>query len=238
MKRFLIGIVLLMLTIGVSCTSKNISSLDSSIVQKPADRNEILSRINNVDSYEVLVTKKIDIDAFVKMYDNEPDKFLKGNPPRIPQIDESIGIECIRNDGKGMLYSVHKVKQGGLLYILYDTIESNGFTYVRNWYYVKKSLSFNDFSNILIGSTISDVKKIDPITSVYIKKFDNPSEYRGYMRTFHYLKDGILSYDFEYKDGKFVVSSIDFDKDFYAIVYGASQMKLIDGRVLPMDLIK
>lgn len=34
-------------------------------------------------------------------------------------IDEAFGVECLRKNKAGNYYSVHKIKQGGLLYIFY-----------------------------------------------------------------------------------------------------------------------
>jgi len=236
--------------IGVSSINKNGSDTSTANVSESnainnwtnsiesANEKKILNLINNVDSYDRLISKSINIDSFIEMYDDDPDFFLKGAAIRLKQLDEDIGIECIRKTDTGMIYSVHKVRQGGLLYIYYNTTDNQNVTYVRNWYYVKKSLSFNAFTQISEGSNITDVEKIDPATSIFIKKFNNFSERRDSIRTFHYLNDGILSYLFEYTDGKLVVSSVDFDENFYARDYGSAKERLINGRVLSIDRLK
>ena len=65
---------------------------------------------------------------------------------------EFIGVECLRETEAGALYSVHKVEQGGLLYIFYNTPEfltEITTNEIRNWYYVPKRLSSSDFDSMI-----------------------------------------------------------------------------------------
>ncbi len=129
--------------------------------------------VNNTSSYEELIRKTVDIETLpVKLPQNigEPDA------PTIDQIDQDIGIECLRETPAispyktGVLYSIHKVKQGGLLYLYYKPAGYANDQKTRDiprlfaWHYVKKSLSYADFASVKEGVSIEDVEKIDPAT--------------------------------------------------------------------------
>lgn len=225
-------------------TTSTVSTEGESVIQSNANSNEsaveksILDRIDNTTAYERLITKTIRMSEFIETFDRDPGKFLNGSLPHISQIDQEIGIQCIRRNKSGTLYSVHMVEEGGLLYIIYNESEHAGFTYIRNWYYVKKPLSYEDFSSIQVGSSITDVKKVDPSTDVYLERLKKFKEEVREFRTYHYLKDGILSYSYITQNGKPVVAGINFDHEFQAFNYYSAAEKIIDAEILPQDFLK
>jgi len=108
-------------------------------------------------------------------------------------------IEDTLNDENDIDYSVHKVKQGGLLYQFYHPECS--------WYYVVKELSSSDFANIDAGSTPEEVLKIDPATQVYLNNLFSKESYMKddeilFETSYHYLTDGCMHIYWHYKDGK------------------------------------
>jgi len=206
------------------------------------EESKILKRIDNVTPYEQLITKSVDINAFIKAFARKASHFDgDDDSATLSKIDRKIGVQCLREtEGEtGMLYSVHKVKQGGLLYIIYEYKGGDrwGETPARNWYYVKKTLSSKDFASISDGSDIAEVQKIDPVTDVYIERKNRYTKEEDFFHSFHYLEDGILSIVYEYKNGNPVVRYSEFRDDFHPNTYGWARERIMDGRVLPIDRI-
>jgi len=143
------------------------------------------------------------------------------NTPTIEQVDQKIGIECLRaaqppaGYETASLYSVHPMKQGGLLYLYYKKDEPKTLggepeqTLLYHWLYVQKSLSYADFASIKDGSPIADVKAIDAVVTIYEDR-DHSYEDNAHMdfRSQHYLRDGLLSITYTYKDGGYAVKSV------------------------------
>lgn len=200
---------------------------------------ELLKRVNNTDSYQSLITTPVDIDIFVDTFDSNPFRAFNGRKIYISQVAEAIGLECLRQKPDGTLYSVHKVSQGGLLYIFYEPGRKDKLSYLRTWYYVKKPLSYSDFQGIKEGADMQKVKKVDPAASVYIDRLNRfGGEKEGTLLSDHYLQDGILRYGYEKVNGRFVIVGMRFDPDFRAFSYGVAvdaREKIIDGQVYPMD---
>lgn len=199
---------------------------------------ELLKRVNNTDSYQSLITTPVDINIFVDTFDSNPFNAFNGQVVHISQVAEAIGLECLRQKPDGTLYSVHKVSQGGLLYIFYDTYQyqQSEKTDMRTWYYVKKPLSYSDFQGIKEGADLKKVKKVDPAAGVYIDRLNRFGGVKeGTLLSDHYLRDGILRYGYEKVNGRFVIVGMRFDPDFRAHSYGSAREKIIDGQVYPMD---
>ena len=204
-------------------------------------QSTVLGRINNNVTYETLITKEFDIDSFIQKYSRNPYVTIP-NPPNIKQIEEDYGIECIRKTDADTLYSVHKVKRGGLFYIFYRTRQENGKEYeeVHNWFYVKNNLKYKNFASIKEGSTIEAVEAIDPITTLYknrINSYDN-WEKKPMSHSLHYLKDGILTIFYMYRDDKYVVVMQQFEKNYQVNIYGYPTSPAYDGYILSKDFIK
>ena len=194
----------------------------------------LLKRVNNTDPYQTLITTPVDIDVFVDTFDSDPFRAFNGQKVYISQVAEAVGLECLRQKPDGTLYSVHKVSQGGLLYIFYEP--GRYASYLRTWYYVKKPLSYSDFQGIKEGADMQKVKKVDPAASVYIDRLDRFGGVKeGTLLSDHYLQDGILRYGYEKVDGRYVIVGFRFDPDFRAHGYGAAVERIIDGQVYPMD---
>lgn len=247
-KRSGIALILAGVLMLVSCNGsdgKNASVAASSqsgtaLLEK---ETAILKKVNNSDKYDQLITNRIDINFFVQTFDSDPLNLFHGNSIHISQVADTIGLQCLRQKSDGTLYSVHQVKQGGLLYIFYNQHDTDDpyvkKTVVRNWYYVKKDLQYEDFSAINIGDNMKKVQSIDPATSVYINRlndYGDPSI--SSISTFHYLKDGILYFYYEKSNhNTYTIHDIKFDPNFYALTYCESREELIDGEVFPMDRI-
>ncbi|MGI6249591.1 MAG: hypothetical protein ACOYJX_09425 [Acutalibacteraceae bacterium] len=203
--------------------------------------SSIMSRIDNTNPYNELITKEIDIDLFIQKCDEDPTVALFTKLTFITKVDDEFGIECLRETESNSLYSVHKVKQGGLLYIFYRYHSGTGkYAEIKNWYYVKEKLNYRDFSSVDNGSDIKEVARIDPVTDVYIERANNCDKTKSIgMATHHYLEDGILMLIYRYKDGKFEVVEKDFRDEFTVeLFFKEEKEEPYNGRVFPMDLLK
>jgi hypothetical protein len=69
--------------------------------------------VDNTTPYQDLITKTVDIHNFASHFEQTGGR-------GIDDVMEFMGVECLRETEAGALYSVHKVEQGGLLYILYS----------------------------------------------------------------------------------------------------------------------
>ncbi len=218
-------------------TQSSTNSLSIEVDQNKLD--QILNQTNNTNSYDKLITKTVDIDEFIEKCDENPNVAIFSNPTLITTIDTEFGIECLRKTEDNSLYSVHKVKQGGLLYIFYRYhSEIEKFLEIKNWYYIKKNLKYQDFSSVVNGTDIQTVADIDPVTNVYIERAEKFDKTTG-IATYHYLEDGILLLSYEYKNGKFVVNGQDYQKDFQVELYiKEAKVELYDGRILEQDRLK
>ena len=250
MKCFLCVMVILLATLGVSCikqASLSPSNPDSQgesstslFIEDQSKLDSVLNRINNVSPYNQLIKKKINIHTFIEKYANDPQRIFDGESLLITTIQNDFSIECLRKTEAGALYSVHKVKQGGLLYIFYRTksYENTGrYTEVKNWFYVLKKLKYADFSSITEGSPMEDVAAIDPSTHVFMERANKQVDLYG-LKTFHYLEDGIFILFYTYKNGKYEVNGQNYQPDFQVRTYWEAREELYDGRVFSQDLLK
>ena len=209
-------LVLLVLVLLIGCTHSDTLEMNSVIkydsLTVTKENCEDL-KIDNTTPYEELITKTVDIHTFAQRYN----PFGKRN---INDVKEYVGIECLRNTDEGALYSVHKVKQGGLLYVFYDNYDWNknlANKSIIRWFYVRERLSFSDFENLTEGvDTIDDVIKINESEQIFLNIYRAYPEFFGeeVLYTNHYLKDGILDIKYKLIDGKLIFSEMHLTKNF------------------------
>ena len=260
MKRiFSLGTVLLFFLLGASCimplnqppssSSLNPSKAESQAVstqpvdsplEDPAKLSSVMERLNTTLPYQQLITKKVDIDAFAQKCNIDSPAGSAAQFTQITHVDEFFGVECLRKTNTGSLYSVHEVKQGGLLYVFYRThsYERTGtYTQILNWYYVEKALSYQDFASISKGTAIEKMVEIDPVTRVFIDRAARTKQSED-MFSYHYLKDGILIVGYVYEDGVYKVVGKHFQDDYKIKTTRVSEkVEHHDGHILPMDSI-
>lgn len=203
---------------------------------------KVLRKINNTKSYQNLVTKDDDLDLFIKIFATNPYCTFISERPNIQQIEKVFGIECIRKTNSKTIYSVHKVKQGGLLYIFYWPRQQlkNDYKEVFNWIYSVKRLSYGDFA-LQEGDSINKIESIDPATSVYRKRMEQYNSETGTPSggfSMHYLNDGILTIFYEYVNGEYAVSWYDYKNNFQLDTHGYAVTEIYNGRILPIDYIQ
>ena len=194
---------------------------------------------DNTTPYEELITKTVDIHAFAQYFD------ITGNGRGIDDVMEFIGVECLRETETGALYSVHKVEQGGLLYIFYSNydwkteIRTND---VKTWFYVRERLSSADFSSLEKNvSTIQDVIEIDAVEQIYLNCYRADPEYQydgKHLHTVHYLEDGIYLILYELIGGELIFTDDYFADNFDLPIQTESRYHPYYAQVLEMDMVE
>lgn len=186
--------------------------------------------IDNTTPYEELITKEVDIHTFAQRY--EP----YGNRT-IYDVAENLGIECLRKIDGGAFYSVHRVKQGGLLYVFYNYnigYEGN----INRWFYVRERLSFSDFQNLIKNKdSIDDVIKVNESEQIYLNIYNaHPGDWEKEMLyTMHYLEDGIMDVSYQLVDGKLIFSDMHLTEDFNCPDLDSPRQYPYDAHILDID---
>lgn len=195
-------------------------------------------QVDNTTPYQELITKTVDIHRFAQYFDHCGGR-------GIDEVMEFIGVECLRETEAGALYSVHKVEQGGLLYIFYYNhdweaeIRTNG---IRGWFYVRERLSTSDFDSLQENvSTIGDVIRINEVEQIFLNCYQADPMYCGLgtdLYTYHYLEDGIYAVKYDLIDEKLVLTNQILVGDFDIPFTRESQYYPYYARILDMDWVE
>lgn len=194
-----------------------------------------LPKIDNQTPYEKLLTKEIDIHAFMEKYCTYS-PFVSAD---IRAIMDDIGIECLREPETGTLYSIHQAKQGGLLYIFYLRVSDTTYLTMSN-FYVQKKLSSQDFSEIKEEDSFNKVKQIDPIAQIGENLYEANSSYwekTGGCGTYHYLSDGVLELAFKKQNNRLIIIQKRLF-DFSEIPQMGAKNYPYIGKILEQDWVK
>ena len=235
-----IVVVLLVLVSLIGCTHSDALEMNYVIeYNTPTVTKENCEdlKIDNSTPYEELITKTVDIHMFAQRYN----PFGKRN---ISDVKEYVGIECLRKTDEGALYSVHKVKQGGLLYVFYDNYDWNKNLTKKSiirWFYVREQLSFSDFENLNEGvDTIDDVIKINESEQIFLNIYRAYPDFIGedVLYTTHYLGDGILDVAYKSVDGELIFSDIYLTENFDCPDLDESRYHPYNARILDIDWLE
>lgn len=151
------------------------------------------------------------------------------------EVYEFPSIECLRRVDDNHYYALYQTSEGGLLYVFFDSNYHYSHTA-----YMKKSLSYSDFSGIRIGSSAEEVNRIDPAVNS-ILQYGISNNDGEYISSFHILKDGLLGIIFEKEENgeTYKVKDMGLIEDFkYELKFeGSSDTWVMDFRILPQDYI-
>ena len=144
-------------------------------------------------------------------------------------------VRTIENTGQRSMYFVYETDDNTRLFIFF--FETDNFLFTRGYPIImKKTLELNDFTELNIGDTISDVEGIDPIASLFRKGYDTLSDEMikkiyvdGHetISTIHLLKDGIVRINYIRHRGDYIITHIYQSEDFKIPVLGGSLRYLI-----------
>ena len=215
-KTHKIALILLVLILVAGCTHTHtlemsyVLEYDTSTI--PVN-DSIDFKIDNTTPYQELITKTVDIHAFAQRYSPNGKR-------TIDDVMGKFGIECLRETEEGALYSIHKVLQGGLLYVFYNNydwdIDISGNSILR-WFYVRERLSSSDFYALTENvDTIDDVIQIDKTEQIFLNIYQaDPMHWdEGIVCTTHYLEDGLLDIGYKLEDGKLVFTASILTENF------------------------
>ena len=261
MKRMVATLLVVMLLVGnvTSCTPREIRELKRTYETTTENQNSLMAGetttngqpvnidalIDNETPYEELITKEIDIHEFIQNYCLDS-QFGRGS---LNNVIEDIGIECLRKVGDetiySIIYSLHKVKQGGLLYVFYLQYkqEYSNFARMLRWFYVPKKLSSSEYEKVHEGTSIAEVKQIDPAIQIFENMYiSNPElmdemEGEQYFLTWQYLEDEIIEIYYRYNGGKTEVMGKQLFKNHAIQQYGEARVIYHNGEILEMDKI-
>ena len=236
MKKTLTFILVFMLsfsTIGCTSSSNNLEAIydnyQTVIYPSEYSQSEILAMVDNETLYDELITEEIDIHYVVEKY------FAYGGVNvnqqlTIHHIIDDIKIECLRENWDGLLYSIHKVKQGGLLYMFYKNeayelangkFEGTFSGEFIEWFYVCKDRKFDDYLDyIKDGTSFTKLLKYEPVAQLYDNIRNAESNvispiYEDDFSVSLYLQDGILRLHYiKDKKGNFVLDKKLFDPTY------------------------
>lgn len=229
-------------TLEDTSTIEKANSLEESYELKIYDDIEITQdygvfQADNTTPYEELITKNVDIHTFVQNFD------MFGTGRGIDDVMEFIGVECLR-ETENAIYSVHKVEQGGLLYIFYRNdpwrteITDNG---ILRWYYVRERLSFSDFDYLEENvTTIEESIQFNEVEQIFLNCYKADPTFQceptgSFLYTELYLEDGILGIKYDLVDGELVVSQYGIIEDYDMSGYVASRSYPYDAKILDRD---
>ena len=246
MKKRVLCVVMVLLMVILLCSCAREDPLQAQYTFKgrfpyPEMDPAVSVTVDNTTPYQELITKEVDIHYFVETYikDGGYGYTIYGY---MGHLAADIGVECLRETEAGALYSVHTVKQGGLLYIFYH---NTGYYTdkplvqrpVRRWFYVPKRLSSKDFDKV---DTISEEIKVDPSTQIFknIHESTDPELQESKIATWHYLTDGVLEAGYEEINGEWALIAKELADDFYVCDATAGYSEPYNGRILDMDWVK
>lgn len=138
-------------------------AISAVLILKQKEKN-ISFTVNNFDSVDSLCTKKYSISDLREFADKySPSKTFfsaeKNNAEcTYSMMNKRFPTQCIR--AAENLYSVYKVKEGGLYYVFWN-VRKDGMPVIAETLYIDSLRSQSDFASIKVGeSTYADVSKI------------------------------------------------------------------------------
>lgn len=250
MKKRLVFVILLTLILTLCCGCGDNNSLKKDYVLHEIpdhDYKSVSYTVDNTTPYQELITKEVDIHNFAQKYSS----YIFPWYVNMSEIYYDVGIECIRETAEGALYSVHKVKQGGLLYVFYDNdshLEKTDDRWVRRWFYVREDLNYADFKKAIDeNGDMSDIIKVDKTGQIFDNIFsgewvdeEKSVDYlnKGSYATWHYLSDGILELSYREENGKRVIYSHKLESDFNLSDGRDGVDEPYNAKILDIDRIK
>lgn len=248
MKKWLFNIWAIILSALFLCSCQNDLTADYYIndnLNYTKSGTAPVYAVDNTTPYEELITKEVDIHNFVQTYTHNWSIHTEAT---IYKVADSMGIECLRLTEAGALYSVHKVKQGGLLYTFYEnydwtelTLGQRGMMY---WFYVREKTSYKDFGELVEGKTkFKDVINAGGTTQIFENIFFAKKEFvdenlNSYHYSWYYLEDGILELVYLDTKGELVLYKKEFKSDFDLRNPAAASHHPYNARILDMDWVK
>ena len=239
MRKGLISLLLIPALLLAGCAGNPLERTYDKEAAYSRPEQELPADIPPVDNTTPVDPNKdpIDIHSVAEKF------FIDGSTPyTLADIAAGIGILSLRKTEAGALYSIHPVQQGGRLLIFYDNYDDtqNYRNQIKQWFYVNKPLSYEDFESIKEGDTIEDVINVDPSEQIFKNIFGVDPKYydeQGGFQSWHYLSDGVLELGYKIENGKLVLIATQFSENFNVPRYYDAVVNYYDGHLLPIDAL-
>ena len=191
---------------------------------------------DNATPYQELLTKEIDIHSFMEKYCLR-DPYGSGE---IEDIAADIGIECLRETEAGALYSIHKVKQGGLLYVFYmNSPKYPEYHSIIRWFYVRGRASSKDFADLALNkSSIDSAIEINETIQIFYNLYNADKDYwnrESGLPAWVYLDDGILELGFKPENNVLTLFFKEHNKDYNIHKMDAEKVEPYKACILDSD---
>ena len=250
MKKSLCFMLCLLIFCGSSCSDVKehpLSYIYEDFSTPYVFNEEITSEnvsVDNVTSANELITQELDIHDFVQTY-VFPSSLYFSAFANLNDVSLNCGVECLRKTQAGALYSVHRVKQGGWLYVFYQTHNPDLLrSEINHWFYVTEWLSFEDFSSLEKGkSTIEDAiaicDSLQIAKNIYVSSKEDSWWKIDGNQVFYkiYLKDGISTLTFDIQGDSLIFMDIVHDSNFDLMDVSLSLSYPYDARLLDGDFL-
>lgn len=216
--------------------------------QQERRTNIALPPVDNTTPWQELCTQEIDIHALSEPYLSY---LAIGSWWRegLWDVVANVGVECLRETESGLLYSIHRVKQGGLFYIFYDQVVETGRYDVnaREWgypiafsFYLQKKENSTAFATLTPGISLERVKAIAPSAQLTENICKTQPEYskKGEMIIDLYCTDGILRVMTQKQGGEILVVQkelIPFESLFAKRLIVPDKSLCPSGEILSLD---
>ncbi len=136
-------------------------------------------------------------------------------------ILSTFPTKAVRKTENGQ-YVMCDTNTGIRMYLFFDKNDNEEYYLSGFPIFMEKKLSYSDFTDLLIGDSISQVQKIDPIISKYIEQFDTATD--EFMEIYtqkgagaisiHLLSDGILKIVYKRENTGYTIANMEYSKDF------------------------
>jgi len=197
---------------------------------------------------------------------------FSSTPRLLHHVNRHFPFEFLERVNDELLYAAYKIQSEDMVYykyLFFRLLENHTPSKQESWiltgqtFTISQPLSFADFSSIQVGSTMSDVAKIEPLATArrpfrYLNDYIPPrvteswnhitGEYEEIIipspeiieyTDYFYLTDGILQISFRKPNDpkvEFIVTNIDFKSGFNVPILGdASRFSEIEAKILPKD---
>ena len=200
-------------------------------------KNDEILKKESLSSKEILIEKQTApeelYDKYLMYFENP---LLSRRNPGIIDFEDEFGVECLRKINDGRIYIVYKTSDGNTFFAFFTPIGEEWkalCTVLSN-----KVLYAKDFERIKKNVKISEVIKIDPVTTAYMGQFENPRFFNPHLeecRTMHLLKDGLIMISYKKQGDDYVVLEKKYYKDFKFTLNYEHIAICYDFTILPQD---
>lgn len=199
----------------------------------------LIPSIDNTTPWQELCTQEVDIEKFTASFE---DIFRNESTDgyALEEVAKNLPIQCLRSPREGVWYSVHRVKQGGLLYCFYHSFYPEDTKYLLSYYWIFDKMSSEECPEIQAGMTLSEVEALLPQTRLCKAKrsaYPDTSLQYDFSKIDGdiYLSDGLFCIGFQETEGNLTVKNTCFRQGHSMGLTTMGRHYHYNGEILPLD---